>query len=84
MKTGKTSVKPQVQTIPVRFVHTFGVSFTLPIRRIAPRQPEVSRELWAGLEGTWQVASETARENIPAIRPALAHIFTSLPPGRTR
>ena len=84
MKTGKTSVKPQPQTIPVRFVHTFGVNFTLPIRRIVPRQPEVPREFWAGLEGTWQVAGEVSRENIPIIRRALAHLFSSLPPGRTR
>ena len=84
MKTGKTSVKPQPQTIPVRFVHTFGVNFTLPIRRIAPRQPEVPRDFWAGLEGTWQVAGEISRANHPGIGRALAHLFTSLPPGRTR
>ena len=84
MKTGKTSVKPQLQTVPVRFVHALSGNFTLPIRRIAPRPPEVPRELWIGLEGTWQVAGEISRANNPVIRRALAHIFTSLPPGRTR
>ena len=84
MKTGKPSVKPINQPIPVRFVHALGANFTLPIHRSVRRQPEVPRALWTDLEGTWQVTNDRSRVAIPVIRRALAQLFISLPPDRTR